>query len=581
MKRVRALYPFTAATDDQLSFARGQEFFVLHRKQDWYFATTNASAPFARNARVGLVPANYFEVVDDDAAREYSDTPRPTPRGTTRQLQPVLEVENRPHGSASDEYEFQSRTSPPRSTTPTRQRSSEATPPRQQRSEHNAPPPRRVSSMRSIRPSYNGESDRSERRATSRDRQRSAGAVERLAGGQRRPSTDAAMRVDRRPSDEGYESSQPRYRRETSPAASTRPQRRASPSPVVRTRYAQRPSPSPVDDEPPRVTYASLSRTRSFDRRSGASTPRVGARTLPAAAAGATLSRPGTPGTLTRPATPGTLTRPITPGATIARPTTPGATIARPTTPGARSATLGRRGSDDLAAGVAALTVHDTVPRHATLTRGVPGSMLDPTETYTSLRRRQHADALAYDSRTSGPATTGPVDSGSSASYPVPQIALKSGRRTGPAQYEYTLVVTLASGATKTVQRMDAEFYALTESWADKLPASSVPTLPPRLTVGAENNYKQCMVLPAVTAQREREFAAFCARLVGVQGLLGGTDLVLEFLGLPVSSIGRGSSGNRGDDAGRRGYFTSALDVIPASRVAIGGRGYSSAVRLA
>ncbi|KAJ3349194.1 hypothetical protein GGF32_005747 [Allomyces javanicus] len=206
--------------------------------------------------------------------------------------------------------------------------------------------------------------------------------------------------------------------------------------------------------------------------------------------------------------------------------------------------------------------------------------MLDPTETYTSLRRRQHADALAYDSRASGPATTGPVDSESSASYPVTQIALKSGRRMGPAQYEYTLAVTLASGATKTVQRTDAEFYALTESWADKLPASSVPTLPPRLTVGAENNYKQCMVLPAVTAQREREFAAFCARLVGVQGLLGGTGMVLEFLGLPVSSMGRGSSSDiRGDAGGRRGYFTSALDAMPASRVAIGGRGYFSAAR--
>ncbi|KNE68545.1 hypothetical protein AMAG_12713 [Allomyces macrogynus ATCC 38327] len=103
MKRFRALYPFTAATGDQLSFARCQAFFALHRKQDWYFATTNASAPFARNARVGLVPANCFEVVDDDAARDYSDTPRPTPRGTARGLQPDLEVQNRPHESAFDD----------------------------------------------------------------------------------------------------------------------------------------------------------------------------------------------------------------------------------------------------------------------------------------------------------------------------------------------------------------------------------------------------------------------------------------------------------------------------------------------
>ncbi len=60
MKRVKALYPFTARHPEEVSFAKGQEFFVLFAKQGWYFVSTNASSPFSRKARTGYVPGNYF-----------------------------------------------------------------------------------------------------------------------------------------------------------------------------------------------------------------------------------------------------------------------------------------------------------------------------------------------------------------------------------------------------------------------------------------------------------------------------------------------------------------------------------------
>ena len=60
MKRVKALYPFNARHPEEVSFAKGQEFFVLFAKQGWYFVSTNASSPFSRKARTGYVPGNYF-----------------------------------------------------------------------------------------------------------------------------------------------------------------------------------------------------------------------------------------------------------------------------------------------------------------------------------------------------------------------------------------------------------------------------------------------------------------------------------------------------------------------------------------
>eukprot|EP00835_Amoeboradix_gromovi_P005575 NODE_537_length_7002_cov_0.281762.p3 type:complete len:225 gc:universal NODE_537_length_7002_cov_0.281762:5709-6383(+) len=60
MKRVKALYPFTARHPEEVSFAKGQEFFVLFVKQGWNFVSTNASSPFSRKARTGYVPGNYF-----------------------------------------------------------------------------------------------------------------------------------------------------------------------------------------------------------------------------------------------------------------------------------------------------------------------------------------------------------------------------------------------------------------------------------------------------------------------------------------------------------------------------------------
>ncbi|KAI9187657.1 hypothetical protein H9P43_002048 [Blastocladiella emersonii ATCC 22665] len=750
MKRVRALYDFTATDDDQLSVREGQEFVVIHRRGLWYYVSTNASTPFGRDVKTGLVPTNYLEVIDDDgnevdyyddqdsgisaAATKQQQQRQPASRSTTstfsddsvydgdsysrsRQRAPQQQPQRQrsPYRSPSVARSQRSYTSDdyrsPMSPTAARERERQ-----RDRTRHldddGAPPPRRRSSLRDSastaslrrqrvsspsRPSAKPAPPRSTgggrptiddsditllatvleattggslllaaerddvltileinaRRGMVRGRnargdeglirwaklqvfEMGSGtviaeieeAVELLemaadngppplpppAAPRRRPSPSPvrspvrAPASDRRRYNDDEDSDDDGYGRGRAPQQPLRQPapRRASPAYDDRDRDDDRRRPNARSPSP--GAARSLGRSPSVGRGRYATSPRMASdpRAVspgpgPARSLGRSPSLNRTAPARMGPNSP--MLRPPSPGGsmTLGRVNSPAPnrTVQRSASPGPQSMTLGRAGGTlgrSLAGVEGGGNALELIPRSATLTRAVPSNMIDHTESYSSLRRRNQAvDALAYDAK----AMAGTGGSGGGGGGIVADLTLSGGNKVGPATYSYTLQVSTKARGTITVTRTDAQFYALVESWADRLPSGApLPALPPALTVGAEMNYKQCMVLPAVVAQRQREFAAFCKRLVAVQELMGGAELVAEFLGLgapPAAaaaapqaamsmprSMGRMAGGGGGGPAtmGRRpsapiinpaGYLQTSLEgsSLPTSRVAV------------
>ncbi|KAL7754283.1 hypothetical protein RI367_000264 [Sorochytrium milnesiophthora] len=652
MKRIRALYKYAATREDQLTFQKDDEFFVLHRKQDWYFATTNASAPFSRSAQVGLVPANYFTVVEDipdagEAEQQQRQERQPPRRETTKT---GYSSNARPASRSRDRSDRSDRRrgsspAPQERTPPNSQQSSPGDSARSRQpmradTQQRRPPPPQISSSQPQQRSPAVQQQQPQMMLVGSVMERCVGGTLALAAEEGEAVTllsanpvngtvkarnakgktglvrweklevwdeDSGVLIDSieecaellgqggpataTPLSPEFERTPPTMQRRLEPPARSQSSltsefRTLSPSsaePLPRRPSATanntgeaRVSPrmQPRTDLPSYDSDDRAARRRPDVEESKAyamSLPRRGAESLPPAE-GRARSNSARPADTTLIRTVGrsrTGTSPAPPvrsSSTSQPPSSPAlssssdssyrslgrsGTIGRSGTLG-RSPTLSRRGTDTTASPGAVPTLSrtesdsavPTISRSATLLRGVPSNMLDQTESYTSLNRRKHADAMSYDTATNN--QTQGLSSNAALvnpdNYVVTEITLLDGQRTGPAKYSYTLQYTERSNGRPTkITRTCEQFYELAESLNALSSSSSIAELPPQLTVGAEANYKQIMVLSAVQQQRQREFGAFAKQLVQVQGIMGGADLVLNFLGLRAKTAAFGT----------------------------------------
>jgi hypothetical protein len=158
-----------------------------------------------------------------------------------------------------------------------------------------------------------------------------------------------------------------------------------------------------------------------------------------------------------------------------------------------------------------------------TVLRGTPGYLLDPTESFSSYSRRPP------NTEQKSPVKLLCSSPGIKAEFK--NISVLSGRRVGPARYEYIVKVQPSNGNAYEIIRQDAEFYQLEETLNAQVSAGiTIPALPIPMTLGMETNYKQIMCLPVIMAQREKEFNLFCSSLVELQDTVKGAQIVSKFV---------------------------------------------------
>ena len=65
--KIYAIEMFIKQNNNQLSFKVGQQFYALSFDSEnrFYYVSTHYRTPFCRNAYTGLVPSDYFVIVDD------------------------------------------------------------------------------------------------------------------------------------------------------------------------------------------------------------------------------------------------------------------------------------------------------------------------------------------------------------------------------------------------------------------------------------------------------------------------------------------------------------------------------------
>ncbi|ORZ36022.1 hypothetical protein BCR44DRAFT_33874 [Catenaria anguillulae PL171] len=591
MLRIQALYDFSAVDQDQLSVRAGDILYVIQRKQQWYYASTNPNAPFSsRSADAGLVPANYFEELDDDDDDDYDDDYYDNDRAPRRGQGRNNSI------SASDSASQVAYDQQRRRLGPNRYSDEGAGAGRPLQQQQRAPPAydSDITLLGTVLEPIQGgalllAADADEmvtvvdvlaKRGMVRARLAGSGAeglirwnklrvwemesgtvitdiyeaaelfAESMGQDDPPPPPRSAAPPARAPSRDGGRST-PRNEYVPPKATDKAAARAARSSPASSEEGGRGGGPMTRSPSPTNRRYLNPPPAPRPDRSERSMSARSYSPGPPSASLGRSRSTPLS-------ANPARSATPLGRSATMGRAGGGGGSTLTPIrtgTPG-RSPTLARTlvgggsMSDGLDSPLASATPEEMVPRHATLTRGVPAAMLDQTESYSNLRKRTApVDDLAY---SAGVKVAGTGNGGGGASAMVSDITLVKGTKLAPAQYSYTLRVATKLGGGQEVTKKDAEFYALVESWSARLPAGTpLPSLPPALTIGAENNYKQCMVLPAVVAQREKEFAAFCKRLVEVQDVMGGAELVAEFCGLMAPSGGRGGGG--GATMGRGG----------------------------
>ncbi|KAI9140091.1 hypothetical protein BKA69DRAFT_585677 [Paraphysoderma sedebokerense] len=488
LKRIRALYSYSAQQDDQLSFSKHQEFFILSRKQDWFFASTNASAPFSRTAKVGLVPANYFVVVDDDAVEPVPLQRSHSRSGTRESIDNGYgrRISNAADDRERDRYDYRSQPEPESPSFSDSERfvqsPTDYKPASRTRPPNSPSPSNSTASSSTLSNGSAGLKGRVLIRCMGGSVALKASAGEEVTVEAFLPHKNCykcrnaygesgLIRVDKV---EVYDNSDMIMNVEDVEVALATVSMDSVSIHAADSDEDDRYSDTRSSRSAP--TYADRERFNTYDM---ASDSGIQYRVQRSNSNPSPLRGPGLLRTSSMDRMPPR-----------------------------------RRGSAPLTPSPSMISAS----RQPTLTRRVPQHVLD--EKLYGARSPQTAS-----DGSSSISTPRVLATSSFETRAIQDIKVLNCRRAKAGHYSFTLTITPTRGSSREVTRCCHSFYNLLEALNNRLPSLSL-SLPPMLTASIENNYKQICILPAVVKQRTKEFEGFCKDVLNSQDFAGGSTIL-------------------------------------------------------